>query len=110
FYLDVLKYIELEAVSSGYDLLMPFRPRDESPEGYVRSLQTRSVAGSIMLVPSPQDPRIQALLGAELPSVFIGSMIQGRAATYVKWDYIDGERQIHEPLLALGPNHSACAD
>ncbi len=102
FYLDVLKYIELEAVSSGYDLLMPFRPRDESPEGYVRSLQTRSVAGSIMLVPSPQDPRIQALLRAELPSVFIGSMIQGRAATYVKSDYIDGARLITEHLLALG--------
>src|SRR5256886_12363842 len=55
-----------------------------------------------MLVPSPQDPRIQALLRAELPSVFIGSMIQGRAATYVKSDYIDGARQITEHLLALG--------
>ncbi len=39
FYLDVLKHIEEEAVSSGYDLLMPFRPPDKSPEGYVRSLQ-----------------------------------------------------------------------
>ncbi len=102
FYLDVLKYIEEEAVSSGYDLLMPFRPRDKSPEGYVRSLQTRSVAGSIMPMPGSQDPRIQALLRAELPSVFIGSMIQGSAATHVKSDHIDGARQITEHLLALG--------
>jgi len=102
FYLDVLKYIEQEAVSAGYDLLMPFRPRDKSPEGYIRSLQTRRVAGSIMLVPSPQDPRIQALLRAELPTVFIGSMIQGSAATYVKSDNIDSARQITEHLLALG--------
>jgi len=102
FYLDVLKYIEEEAVSSGYDLLMPFRPRDKSPEGYVRSLRTRSVAGSIMLMPGSQDPRIQALLRAELPSVFIGSRIQGSAATYVKSDHIDGARQITGHLLALG--------
>lgn len=102
FYLDVVKYIEQEAVSAGYDLLMPFRPRDKSPEGYIRSLQTRRVAGNIMLVPGPQDPRIQALLRAELPTVFIGSMIQGSAATYVKSDNIDSARQITEHLLALG--------
>lgn len=107
FYLDVLKYIEQEAVSAGYDLLMPFRPRDKSPEGYIRSLQTRRVAGSIMLVPSPQDPRIQALLRAELPTVFIGSMIQGSAATYVKSDNIDSARQITEHLLALGHKRMA---
>src|SRR5579859_2109726 len=107
FYLDVLKYIEQEAVSAGYDLLMPFRPRDKSPEGYFRSLQTRRVAGSIMLVPSPQDPRIQALLRAELPTVFIGSMIQGSAATYVKSDNIDSARQITEHLLALGHKRMA---
>src|SRR5438132_4286740 len=81
FYLDVLKYIEEEAVSSGYDLLMPFRPRDKSPEGYIRSLQTRRVAGCIMLVPNPQDPRIQALLRTDIPTVFVGNMLQGNHAT-----------------------------
>ena len=102
FYLDVLKHIEEEAVSSGYDLLMPFRPPDKSPEGYVRSLQTRRVAGCIMLAPSPQDPRIPALLRAEIPTVFIDSTIQGSAASYVKSDHIDSARQLTEHLLALG--------
>jgi LacI family transcriptional regulator len=102
FYLDVLKNVEQEAVSLGYDLLMPFRPDNKSPESYVRSLQTRRVAGSIMLVPSPQDPRIQALLQAEIPSVFIGSMIQGDRATYVKSDNINSARQLTEHLLELG--------
>ena len=102
FYLDVLKNIEQEAVSLGYDLLMPFRPRDKSPEGYIRSLQTRRVAGTIMLIPSPQDPRIQALLQAPLPTIFIGSMLQGQHATYVKSDNIDSARLLTEHLLALG--------
>ena len=101
FYLNVLKTIEQEAVSSGYDLLMPFRPHDKSPEGYVRSLQMRRVAGSIMLVHG-QDPRIPALLGAEFPIVFIDSIIQGNAASYVKSDHIDSARQLTEHLLALG--------
>ena len=102
FYLEVLKNVEQEAVSSGYDLLMPFRPHDKSPEGYIRSLQTRRVAGSIMLPHGPQDPRIPALLRAEIPIVFIDSMIQGNAASYVKSDHIDSARQLTQHLLSLG--------
>jgi DNA-binding LacI/PurR family transcriptional regulator len=55
-----------------------------------------------MLIPSPQDLRIQALLRAEIPAVFIGSMIQGSHATYVKSDHIDSARQVTEYLLSLG--------
>jgi LacI family transcriptional regulator len=102
FYLEILKNVELEAVSSGYDLLMPFRSPDKSPEGYVRSLQTRRVAGCIMLVHGPDDPRIPALLQARIPSVFIDSTIQGDTATYVKSDHVDSARQLTEHLLALG--------
>src|SRR5579859_3197346 len=102
FYLDVLKNVEQEAVSSGYDLLMPFRPQDKSPEGYIRSLQTRRVAGSIMLVHGAQDPRVPALLRAELPIVFIDSTIEGPAATYVKSDHIESARQLTAYLLELG--------
>lgn len=102
FYLEILKNVEQEAVSSGYDLLMPFRSPDKSPESYARSLQTRRVAGCIMLVHGPQDPRVPALLQAGIPSVFIDSMIQGDTATYVKSDHVDSARQITEHLLALG--------
>lgn len=102
FYLDVLRYIEQEAVSAGYDLLMPFRSGDRSPEGYVRSLRTRRVAGCLMLVPNPQDPRLHALLQAELPTVFVGNKIEGTCATYVKTDYVDSARQLTEHLLSLG--------
>ncbi len=55
-----------------------------------------------MLAPSPQDPRIPALLRAEIPTVFIDSTIQGSAASYVKSDHIDSARQLTEHLLALG--------
>src|SRR5260370_37643128 len=66
FYLDVLKYIEDEAASSGYDLLMPFRPRDKSPQGSARSLQWRSVAASILLLRGSTEPRIRTLIRAAL--------------------------------------------
>ncbi|HZR44859.1 MAG TPA: LacI family DNA-binding transcriptional regulator [Ktedonobacteraceae bacterium] len=102
FYIDVLGHIEREAMSSGYDLLMPFRPRDKSAEGYVRGLQTRRVAGCIMLIPSLQDPRLHALLRAEIPTVFVGNKIEGNSATYVATDHVDSARQITEHLLSLG--------
>jgi DNA-binding LacI/PurR family transcriptional regulator len=100
FYLGVLENIEREAVSSGYDLLLPSRPNGKSAENYIRSLQTRRVAGCIMF--HATDSRIQALLHSSIPTVFIDRMAQGSHASYVKSDNIDGARQATEHLLALG--------
>jgi LacI family transcriptional regulator len=100
FYLGVVENIEREAISLGYDLLLPSRPRGKSPENYVRSLQTRRVAGCIMLHAAAS--RIQALIHSSIPAVFIDRMGQGSHATYVKSDNIDGARQATEHLLALG--------
>jgi LacI family transcriptional regulator len=100
FYLGVLENIEREAVSSGYDLLLPSRPRGKSAENYIRSLQTRRIAGCIMF--HATDSRIQALLHSSIPTVFIDRMAQGSHASYVKSDNIDGARQSTEHLLALG--------
>jgi LacI family transcriptional regulator len=100
FYLGVVENIEREAISLGYDLLLPSRTHGKSPENYVRSLQTRRVAGSIMLHAS--DARIRALIRSSIPTVFIDRMAQGSHATYVKSDNIDGARQATEHLLALG--------
>jgi LacI family transcriptional regulator len=100
FYLGVLENIEREAISWGYDLLLPSRPHGKSPENYVRSLQTRRVAGCIMLHAS--DVRIRALIRSSIPTVFIDRMAQGGHTTYVKSDNIDGARQATEHLLSLG--------
>ncbi len=100
FYLDVLHNIEREAVELGYDLLLPSRPNGKSPENYVRSLQTRRVAGCIML--HATEPRIRALIHSSLPTVFIDRASQGSHATYIKSDNIDGARQATEHLLSLG--------
>jgi len=102
FYLDMLKIIERETAELGYDLLMPSRPLGNSPENYVRSLQMRRVAGTIMLALDQSDPRIQALLQANIPTVFIDALGQGSRAIYVKSDHSDGARQATEHLLALG--------
>src|SRR5436305_1615411 len=59
FYLRVLENIEREAFSLGYDLLLPSHTHNKSPENYVRSLQTRRVAGCIMFHASAS--HIQAL-------------------------------------------------
>jgi len=100
FYLGVMENIEREAVSLGYDLLLPSRPHGKSPQNYVRSLQTRRVAGCVMLHAS--EARIQTLIHSSMPTVFIDRMGQGSHATYVKSDNIDGAHQATEHLLALG--------
>jgi len=104
FYLDVLKSIEHEAASQGYDLLLTSRPQGTSPENYIRSLQTRRVAGTIMISLNlhPPDPRIHALLQAQIPTVFLETAGQGSHATYVKTNHIDSARQVTEHLLSLG--------
>lgn len=100
FYFDVLQAIEQEALSLGYDLLLPSRPHSTSPQNYVRSLQTRRVAGVVMLHATRE--RVQALIEAELPAIFIDCLGEGEHATYVKSDNLEGARQATEYLLALG--------
>src|SRR5947209_3898608 len=100
FYLNVLKNIEREAILAGYDLLLPSSPHGKSPENYVRSLQTRRVAGCIML--HAIKSHIQALIHSSIPTVFVDRVDQGSHATYVKSDNIGGVRQATEYLLSLG--------
>jgi LacI family transcriptional regulator len=102
FYLGILKHIEDEAVESNYDLLLPSRPFGNSQEHYIRSLQTRRIAGVLGICLNPADTRILALLNSSIPAVFIDSVAQGEHATYVKSDHVDGARQATEHLLALG--------
>ena len=102
FYIDMLKCIEQEAVSLGYDLLLPSRPRGKHPDNYIRSLQMRRVAGTIMLALDPADPRIQNLLRAGIPTVFIDTMGQGDHAISIRSDHMDAARQLAEYLLSLG--------
>ncbi|GAC1399782.1 MAG: LacI family DNA-binding transcriptional regulator [Ktedonobacteraceae bacterium] len=100
FYVEVVENIEREVVSLGYDLMVPSRPHSKSSHNYVRSLQTRRVAGCVMLHASEE--RIQTLIHSSIPTVFIDKLGQGSHATYVKSDNIDGARQVTEHLLALG--------
>ncbi len=102
FYLDMLKHVEQEAAATNYDLLLPSRPYGSAPGNYIRSLQTRRVAGVLALGLSQSDPRAHALVGADIPTVFIDSMAKGPRATYVKSDHSDGTRQATEHLLSLG--------
>src|SRR5205823_13652489 len=69
------------------------------PTHYIRSLQTRRVAGCIMLHAS--DLRIRTLIHSDIPTVFIDRMVQGSHASYVKSDNIDAARQAVEHLLSL---------
>ena len=100
FYLSVVENIEREAIASGYDLLLPSRPHGKSPESFVRSLQTRRVAGCIVF--HAAEAQIQSLIHSSIPAVFVDRLGQGDHATYVKSDNVDGARQAAEHLLALG--------
>jgi LacI family transcriptional regulator len=100
FYLGMLKEIEQAADAAGYDLLLPASPSLQ--KNYVRALQTRRVAGLLAISLDPLDPRIQALIRADLPTLFIDSVGQGAHVTYLISDNSDGSRQATEHLLQLG--------
>ena len=102
FYIDVLRCVEEAGVSAGYDLLLPARPIGNSSTNYINSLKTRRVAGTIMLALGPADPRIQALISSDIPTVFIDDMAQGSHVTYIKSDNTAGVRQAVEYLIQLG--------
>jgi LacI family transcriptional regulator len=106
FYLGLYQHLEREVVALGYDLLVPSRPHGKSPAHYIRSLQTRRVAGVIML--HSKEEQTQALVRADIPTVFIDSVAQGNRATYVKSDNVEGASQATQHLLSLGHRRIAC--
>jgi DNA-binding LacI/PurR family transcriptional regulator len=103
FYVDMVRSVDRGAIAAGYDLFLPSLQHDSSPQNYVRSLQARHIAGVIMLAVDPSDPRIQTLLHSDIPTVFVDTIHgQGKHATYVKSDNMDGARQVTEHLISLG--------
>jgi LacI family transcriptional regulator len=103
FYLNVLRSIEAGAAAAGYDLLLPARPPDPETSGsYVRGLRARRVAGTIMVACPPGDRRIQALLEAGLPSVFVDAVAAGPCATWVASENREGAQAVTRHLIELG--------
>lgn len=100
FYLDLLRDVEQEIAAAHYDLLLPSSPY--ARKNYIRSLQMRHVAGILAISMDPADERVKALLEAEIPTVFIDSLSQGKNSTYVTSDNLDGARQATEHLIQLG--------
>lgn len=101
FYLDMVRHIDRSVAEIGYDLFMPSLPRSK-PESFIRSIQARRAAGIIMLAIDQSDPRIQALIEAEIPTVFVDTMGEGSHATYVQSNHLEGASQVAEHLLSLG--------
>lgn len=102
FYTGVYHSIEVHATHAGYDLLTPSRPFDATGSGYVRRLRSRRTAGAIMMTRTAEDVRVQGLLEAQLPTVFVDSRDTGPRATYVTSDHREGGRQAVEHLIELG--------
>lgn len=104
FYLNVLRSIEAGAAAAGYDLLLPTRPHEAETgsQSYVRRLRARRVAGTIMVACPPDDVRIQALLEARLPTVFIDAVAAGPYATWVTSENHEGAQAVTGHLIDLG--------
>ncbi|GCF10604.1 LacI family DNA-binding transcriptional regulator [Dictyobacter arantiisoli] len=108
FFLEILRHLEYELASAGYDLFLPTRSYNptnvsENPEiGYMLTLQNRGIEGVITIALNTNDSRIPMLCRSTIPTVFIDSLFQGEHATYVKSDYLDGAQQATEHLLQLG--------
>jgi DNA-binding LacI/PurR family transcriptional regulator len=114
FFLGVLREIERAIAEADYDLLIPTRTYDycdgnDNPRtNYIRSLEDKHVEGIIAVGINWADPRVQALTHSDIPTVFLDSMFQGKFATSIKSDYMDGARQAVEHLLQLGHQRIAC--
>ncbi|GER90995.1 LacI family transcriptional regulator [Dictyobacter vulcani] len=100
FYLDMLRDVEREIADAHYDLLL--HSSSIAQNNYIRGLQMRHVAGILAIALNPTDARIQALVEAQIPTVFIDSISQGQNSTYVSSDNLDGSRQATEHLIQLG--------
>ena len=108
FYLEIMRYMEQEAVKENYDFFLPsfsYNTSDIESDletSYILTLQAKQVAGVITLALPSTDPRIQGLCRSSIPTVFFDSIYQGNRATYVKSDYVDGASQATTHLLQLG--------
>jgi DNA-binding LacI/PurR family transcriptional regulator len=104
FYLNVLRSIEAGAAAAGYDLLLPSRPHEGEVGSlsYVRRLRARRVAGALMVACPPGDVRIQALVEARLPTVFIDVIASGPCATWVASENAEGAQAVTGHLISLG--------
>jgi LacI family transcriptional regulator len=104
FFLEVLRSVEAGAAAAGYDLLLPSRLRDQEQvsHSYVQQLRARRVAGAIMVACPPGDPRIQALVDSQLPTLFIDVLAAGPRATWVASDHAEGARLATTHLISLG--------
>ena len=102
FYLNVLRSIEAGAAAAGYDLLLPSRPHNADSQSYIRRLRARRVAGTIMVACPPGDVRIQALVEARMPTVFIDVVASGPCATWVASENAEGAQAVTEHLISLG--------
>jgi LacI family transcriptional regulator, galactose operon repressor len=113
FYLSILKNIDELIADANYDLFLPSgrhgrdEPIDVARANYRRTLHTNRVMGVIAVSMSSNDPRIQALYQAALPTIFVDSMFQAEHATWVRSDYLDGAYKAVEYLLSLGHRHIA---
>ena len=101
FYLGVLQHIERGAAQRGYDLLLPSRTY-HGPRDYVGSLKMRHVAGAILVALSVADPRIQELIKADIPTVFVDVAASAPHATHVQSDNAQGAQEVIEHLVQLG--------
>lgn len=102
FYLGVLREIDAHARAAGYDLLLPSHPVQRGGTGFVRSLNARRVAGAVVACCPPSDPRVHALVEAEIPTVFIDVPAAGPKAAYVTSDNRGGALRITQHLIELG--------
>jgi LacI family transcriptional regulator len=102
FYLNVLREIERHATTAGYDLLLPSGPDGKGGASYARSLRARRVAGVITAGCTLDDPRIPALVEAEIPTVFVDARGSGPRATSLASDNVAGAREATSHLIGLG--------
>ena len=101
FFRDVIYGLERVFCDFGYDLVL-FSAKWGDEYRYVEKCNYRQVDGAILMGMPPDDKYLDALLEAEIPSVFVDLDVTGDYATYVMSDNLEGAASAVRYLHKLG--------
>jgi LacI family transcriptional regulator len=99
FFQDVLVGLKHGVGARGYDVLIF---ATEQPGAYLRRARHHRVDGVVLWGVDRNDPELPALVAAEIPLVTVDLAVEGRRATWVSSDSVEGGRLAVRHLYELG--------
>jgi len=101
FFRGIISGLEERLLENNYDMIL-FSANWEDQFSYLEKCQFRNVDGAILMGMPKDDSKLQELLQAKIPSVFIDLDISDEKASYIISDNEEGARKAVRHLAELG--------